>query len=114
MIRGIYIAASGLLAESARQDVVANNLANATTSGFKRGEAVAQPFADMLLHSQGTPGRPVVGSLSMGAEVTEIHRVDGQGPLRHTGNALDVALVGTGHFTAETPAASRPREPSRV
>ena len=102
MIRGIYIAASGLLAESARQDVVANNLANATTTGFKRSEATARPFEEMLLRSQGVPGTPAIGTMTMGAQVQGITRLDTQGPLRHTGNALDLALVGTGYFTVET------------
>jgi flagellar basal-body rod protein FlgF len=107
VIRGIYIAASGLLAESARQDVVANNLANATTTGFKRSEATARPFQEMLLRSQGIPGTPAVGTMTMGAEVQGITRLDTQGPLRHTGNALDLALVGTGYFTVETAAGRR-------
>lgn len=103
MIRGIYIAATGLLAESARQDVIANNLANATTTGFKRSESTASPFGDMLLHNMGMPFQPEVGKLEMGAQVKGITMIDSQGPLRFTGNKLDVALVGTGHFTIDAP-----------
>ncbi|WP_217915123.1 flagellar hook-basal body protein [Miltoncostaea marina] len=107
MIRGIYIAASGLLAESARQDVVANNLANATTAGFKGAEAVSRPFGDMLLSSQGATNRAGIGTLSMGSEVSAVQRIEGQGPVRHTGNALDLALVGDGYLTVDTPAGRR-------
>lgn len=107
MIRGIYIAASGLLAESARQDVIANNLANATTTGFKRSESVASPFQEMLLKSQGMPGTPDVGPLTMGAQVEGISMIGSQGALRFTGNTLDLALVGDGHFTVDTPAGRR-------
>ena len=103
MIRGIYIAATGLLAESARQDVIANNLANATTTGFKRSESTSSPFGKMLLHNLGMPGSPEVGSLEMGAQVDGISMIDSQGPLRFTGNTLDMALIGTGHFTIDTP-----------
>jgi flagellar basal-body rod protein FlgF len=103
LIRGIYIAATGLLAESARQDVIANNLANATTTGFKRSETMASPFGDMLLHNMGMPFQPQVGSLEMGAQVQGITMIDSQGGLRFTGNKLDMALVGTGHFTIDTP-----------
>jgi len=103
LIRGIYIAASGLLAESARQDVIANNIANATTTGFKRSETTASPFGDMLLHNMGMPFQPQVGSLEMGAQVQGITMIDSQGGLRFTGNKLDMALVGTGHFTIDTP-----------
>lgn len=107
MIRGIYIAASGLLAESARQDVIANNLANATTTGFKRSDSIASPFREMLLRSQGMPGRPEVGAMEMGAQVQGVRMIDSQGALRFTGNTLDMALVGTGHFTVDTPAGRR-------
>ncbi|MGE4032244.1 MAG: flagellar hook-basal body protein [Thermoleophilia bacterium] len=107
MIRGIYIAASGLLAESARQDVIANNLANATTTGFKRSDSIASPFQEMLLRSQGMPGTPEVGDLAMGAQVQGIEMIDSQGALRFTGNTLDIALVGGGHFTVDTPAGRR-------
>jgi len=107
VIRGIYIAASGLLAESARQDVIANNLANATTTGFKRSESVASPFQEMLLRSQGMPGTPDVGPMNMGAQVEGISMIDSQGALKSTGNSLDLALVGDGHFTIDTPAGRR-------
>lgn len=103
MIRGIYIAATGLLAESARQDVIANNLANATTTGFKRSESTASPFGKMLLSNLGMPGQPQIGGLEMGAQVDGISMIDSQGPLRFTGNTLDMALVGTGHFTIDAP-----------
>ena len=103
LLRGIYIAASGLLAESARQDVIANNLANATTTGFKRSESTAHQFDSMLLHNMGQPGAPAIGTLAMGAEVDGIDRIDTQGALRFTGNDLDLALVGTGHFTVDAP-----------
>lgn len=107
MIRGIYIAASGLLAESARQDAIANNLANATTTGFKRSESIAAPFGEMLLRSQGMPGTPAVGPLEMGAQVRGVEMIDSQGALRFTGNTLDMALVGNGHFTVDAPAGRR-------
>lgn len=107
MIRGIYIAASGLLAESARQDVIANNLANATTTGFKRSEATASPFQEMLLRSQGMPGMPEVGPMNLGAQVQGIEMIDSQGALRFTGNTLDMALVGSGHFTVDAPGGRR-------
>lgn len=103
MIRGIYIAATGLLAESARQDVIANNLANATTTGFKRSESTASPFGSMLLHNMGMPFQPQVGELEMGAQVKGITMIDSQGPLRFTGNKLDMALVGSGNFTIDAP-----------
>ena len=83
--------------------MIANNLANATTTGFKRSEATASPFGKMLLHNMGMPGSPQVGGLEMGAQVNGISMIDSQGPLRFTGNRLDMALVGNGHFTIDAP-----------
>ena len=103
MLRGIYIAASRPLAESARQDVIANNLANATTTGFKRSESTAHPFSSMLLHNMGQAGAPAIGTMAMGAQVDGSDRIDSPGALRVTGNRLDMALIGTGNFTIDTP-----------
>jgi flagellar basal-body rod protein FlgF len=107
VIRGLYIAASGMLAESDRQDVIANNLANVTTSGFRRSEMTSQPFAAMLVSNMGVPGTPQVGNLPMGVEITGTHRIEAQGPLRSTGNPLDVALVGTGYLTVQAPGGAK-------
>lgn len=103
LLRGIYIAATGLVAESARQDVIANNLANATTTGFKRSESTASPFSQLLLHDMRAPGAPGIGTLEMGTEIDGVRRIEKQGALRHTGNPLDLALVGTGQFVVSTP-----------
>jgi flagellar basal-body rod protein FlgG len=107
VIRGIYISASGMLAESARQDVIANNLANADTVGFKRAETAAIPFVDFLLRSVGMPGAPLVGPLQMGAQVDRTDTILRQGSLQTTGNTLDMALVGDGYFAVETPEGRR-------
>ena len=44
----------------------------------------------------GTPGRPTIGTLEMGAQVNGVTRIDTQGPLKFTGNHLDLALIGDG------------------
>ena len=49
MLRGLYVAASGMITETRRTDVIANNIANAASSGYKRDEAIHQEFAPMLL-----------------------------------------------------------------
>jgi flagellar basal-body rod protein FlgF len=107
VIRGIYIAGSGMLAESVRQDVVANNLANATTNGFKRTQSNSEPFAAFLLESRGMPGRPQIGTTNMGVQVGRLDVIDTQGPLRNTGNPLDLALVGKGWFEVNAPGGTR-------
>jgi len=103
MIYGLYLSASGVVANSYRQDVIANNLANAETTGFKRDlatfyqrptEARARGVAgnrtnDLLEHIGG-------GILAMPTLIDS-----GQGDLEETGNNLDVAVQGTGFFTVK-------------
>lgn len=107
MIRGLYIAATGMLAETARQDVIANNLANATTTGFKRDEATNSTFGTLLVSSMGVPGMPTVGTLNLGTQVGEIATIDRQGALKATNNSTDIALTGDGWMTVDTPAGRR-------
>ncbi len=107
MLRGIYIAGSGMLAESTRQEVVAQNLANALTSGYKRTDAATQPFQTFLLRNMAMPGQPEIGSMNMGSEVSRLDIVSTQGPLRSTSNQLDLALVGDGYFAVNAPGGTR-------
>ncbi|MFN8109591.1 MAG: flagellar basal-body rod protein FlgF [Thermoleophilia bacterium] len=107
MLRGIYIAGSGMLAESMRQDVVANNLANATTTGYRRSDATSTPFGSMLVTNMAT-SQVVSGPINLGSEVSETRVDTTQGPLQSTGNKLDFALVGQdGFFQVRTPAGLR-------
>lgn len=103
MLRGIYIAGTGMLTESLRQDVVANNLANATTTGYKRTASTTEPFAEALLRNMGMPGQPEVGAANFGSQPGRLDVINTQGALRNTGNQLDLAIVGDGWFTVNTP-----------
>lgn len=104
-LRGLYTSAFGMLAGQTQLDVVSNNLANASTYGFKRDTAVVSSFQDMLLqrYHDGKGAAPQVGPLGLGAFVaqTSAHLTDGG--LMQTGNPLDVALLGNGFFTVKTP-----------
>ncbi len=100
MERGLYIAAAGMLAEQVRQDLISNDLANASTPGYKPDNAEQASFADLLLWNSST-GAPV-GSLSMGSRITKVVTDLTQGPLQNTGNPLDVALEGSGFFAVQT------------
>src|SRR5262245_35955556 len=99
--RGLYIAAAGMLAELARQDRIANDLANATTPGYKREEISQHSFGDALLSNRKTGAE--VGSLGYGPVVAETAASLEQEPLRETGQALDVALQGDGAFAVQAP-----------
>jgi flagellar basal-body rod protein FlgF len=97
--RGLFIAATGMLANQLRQDVIANNLANATTAGYKGDRAVQQAFPAMLLQQVQT-GQPI-GSLSLGTRVADVVTDSSQGAIRNTGNAYDLAIAGDGFFSVQ-------------
>jgi len=99
--RGLFIAASGMLAAQIRQDVIANNLANATNPGFK-GEVLSQvAFGDMLLSNTLTGEK--IGPLSTGTLVTDIKPNLTNNGFRWTQNTLDLAIGGNGFFAVQTP-----------
>jgi flagellar basal-body rod protein FlgF len=101
MERGLYIAASGMVAEMVRQDQIANDLANASTPGYRGDRTTQRSFGDLLLSNQAT-GR-TVGPLGMGVEVDRIVTDTTAGPIRSTGEALDFAIEGDGFFAVQTP-----------
>ena len=113
MLRGIYTGASGMIAQQARMDVVANNLANVDKTGFKKDLAIFKAFPDMLIrrdHDNGlgvTPAgsydtMPLVGKLGTGVEVNEVYTEFDQGSLQRTENNFDLALDGRGFMTVQT------------
>jgi flagellar basal-body rod protein FlgF len=105
--RGVYSSAYGMLAGQTQLDVVANNLANASTNGFKRDTAVVSSFESMLIARYNDDptgaGAPEVGKLGLGAFVAQTAAHVTDGGLVETGNPLDVALLGDGFFTVRTP-----------
>lgn len=102
MIRGLYTAGSGMLLEGLRADVVANNLANVSTVGYKRERTATAAFPELLLQrvNDGQTA-PVIGRFGSGAALDEASPDLQAGPLRHTGRALDVAWVTDGFFAVE-------------
>ena len=101
MERGLYIAASGMLAEMVRQDQIANDLANASTPGYKADRATQKSFGDILLAN--TVSGQTVGPLGLGAQIDKIVTDDSPAPARDTGEPLDFAVVGEGWFKVQTP-----------
>jgi len=108
LIRGIYIAASGMLAESLRADVTANNLANVNTAGFKKDFAVMKDYASRPIRRVNDGERETeIGNMGSGTLIDEIATRHTSGSIRVTGNSLDFALEGKGFFAVETPAGTR-------
>jgi flagellar basal-body rod protein FlgG len=105
MLRGLYSATSGMMAQQVATDNLADNLANVSTTGFKRRSTLYDSFPDMMLQriGKGQAEATDVGKYSPGVQVRAT-RVDfSQGSLRQTGNPLDVALQGQGFFMVELP-----------
>lgn len=100
MERGLYIAASGMVAEQMRQDQIANDLANASTPGYKADQVTQRSFADLLL-SNSLTGQSI-GGLPMGVSLDRMVTDLTPQPLRDTGNPLDMGIAGDGFFAVQT------------
>ncbi|HEX2949472.1 MAG TPA: flagellar basal-body rod protein FlgF [Armatimonadota bacterium] len=105
MVRGIYSAASGMLAQQMRLDAVANNIANVNTNGFRREITAVSSFDKALDTAMSTDSdgvwsapnmpNPFVLSPYAASDATV-------GPIIHTGNPTDLALHGQSFFTVRT------------
>jgi flagellar basal-body rod protein FlgF len=100
MDRGLYIAASGMLAEQIRQDQIANDLANASTPGYKGDRTAQRSFGELLL-ANSTTGT-AVGRQSTAVQVDSIETDFSPKPARETGEPLDFAINGEGFFAVQT------------
>jgi flagellar basal-body rod protein FlgG len=108
MIRSLWISKTGLEAQQTQMDVISNNLANVSTTGFKKSRAV---FEDMLYQTLRQPGAQssqqtqVPSGLQIGTGVSPVaaERIHTQGNLQQTGNNLDVAVNGAGFFQVLLP-----------
>lgn len=107
MIYGLYLSATGVLANSYRQDVIANNLANAETVGFKRDLATFVERPNAADPSAQINGADPLASLSGGMWARPTHVDPAQGSLKDTGNSTDVAIEGKGYFLVQTPQGNR-------
>jgi flagellar basal-body rod protein FlgF len=100
MERGLYIAASGMLAETVRQDQIANDLANGSTPGYKADRAVQGSFGELLLSNTATGA--AVGALGLGSRIERQVTDMTAAPIRETGESLDFAVEGDGFFAIQT------------
>jgi len=101
MLRGLYTAASALLADQTWQNVIGNNLDNLETPGYKADAPVMGEFDNALLSRLGAAGE-TVGALDGGSGVTETVTNLSSGPLAETGRPLDVAPVGGAWLAVNT------------
>jgi flagellar basal-body rod protein FlgG len=107
MIRALYTAASGMSAQQANLDTIANNLANSSTAGFRARQL---QFEDMIYQNLITPGsaqtqQTVSAGLQIGLGTRSIASevLQTQGDFNQTGNSLDLAIQGAGFFQVSMP-----------
>jgi flagellar basal-body rod protein FlgF len=98
---GLYIAASGMVAEQVRQDQLSNDLANASTPGFKPDETPQHSFGEMLMAN--TEGGAAVGSVNESVALGKTYTNMTPGTMQETGEPLDFAIEGNGFFAIKTP-----------
>ena len=108
MMRALFSAATGMTAQQTNVDVIANNLANVNTVGFKRTRA---DFADLLYQTLRAPGTTTIQGqqsptgiqVGMGTRLAATTRMWTQGEYQQTGDPFSIAIQGDGFFQINTP-----------
>ncbi len=101
LIRGLYTAATGMIAEQTRQDTVANNLANVNTVGFKRDNVTETSFHELLLNAYSKKGATPIGALGLGVDVDGSYTDYSTGNIVPTDNPTDLAITGDALLAVE-------------
>lgn len=104
----LHVARTGLDAQNTKMRVIANNLANVNTTGFKRDRADFETLAYQQMIAAGSASdsenKYATGlSLGSGVALTGTSKMDTQGTLNTTGNSLDIAIEGAGFFQLQKP-----------
>jgi len=109
MIRSLDIGSTGMMAQQLNVDTISNNIANMTTTGYKRQRAA---FRDLLYQNIDRPGTtssdsgttlPTGLQVGLGVQTGAVYRIHSQGALQVTENNLDVAIRGEGFFQVSLP-----------
>ena len=105
MVKGLYTAATGMVNEQRRVDVLANNLANSSTTGFKAEGSTSEAFYDVLAYKIKDTSEPFearkLGAMNLGVKIGETYTDYSEGSFVTTGNDYDMAISGKGFFFLE-------------
>lgn len=94
MLRGLYTAAAGMVAQQNRHDTVTNNISNINTPGYKQNNAVTRSFPEMLLQLTGADqGQTAIGRVNTGVFAEESLQIQLQGDLMQTNRSSDFAIM---------------------
>ena len=107
MLKSLYTTATGMKAQQTMVDMIANNIANVNTAGFKKSQASFEDLLYVKLQSQGDTGngggRPVGTEIGSGTRLSGTTKVHTSGTLEITDRAFDVAIDGEGFFEVILP-----------
>jgi len=108
MINSLWVAKTGMQAQQTQLDVISHNLANVSTNGFKRGQAVFEDLIYQNLRQVGANSSeqtqlPTGLQLGLGVRTVATSRTFSQGNLQQTSNNLDIAINGNGFFQVQMP-----------
>lgn len=108
-MRSLDIAGTGMQAQQTNVEVISNNIANMTTTGFKRRRAEFQDLIYQDLRRVGSNSSdngtvvPSGAQVGLGVKTAAIYRINEQGNLQQTSNSLDLAIQGNGYFQVTLP-----------
>jgi flagellar basal-body rod protein FlgG len=108
-MRALDIAATGMQAQQTSVEVISNNIANQTTTGFKRRRAEFQDLIYQNLRRVGSNSSdngtivPSGAQVGLGVKTAAIYRITEQGNLQQTSNTLDTAIQGNGYYQITLP-----------
>ena len=103
MMRSLYTAATGMEAQETKMSVIAHNLANTSTTGFKKTRAEFEDLLSDTIRSAAPPSpqggsAPSALQVGLGVRTAATTRSQAQGDMINTGNPLDICIEGTGYF----------------
>lgn len=105
MVKGLYTAYTGMLNQQNKVDVIANNLANAATTGYKKEGSTSEAFDTVLAYKikdqTSAFGGKKIGTMNLGVKIGENYVDYSQGAFETTNNTYDLALSGKGFFCIE-------------
>jgi flagellar basal-body rod protein FlgG len=107
MMRSLYIATTGMAAQQMSIEVISNNLANVSTTGFKKSSAEFHELLYQTFRPAGAPRTsgflPVGIQVGLGVQPMSAHKTFRQGDFEHTSNDFDIAIQGDGFFQVTLP-----------
>ncbi|GKX28502.1 flagellar basal body protein [Vallitalea longa] len=101
MVRGLYTASNGMVAQQEKLDIISNNLANVNTTGFKKDGVIIESFNSVLttkINDRSMPMNQTIGKMTLGCRVGQVYTDNTQGGATMTDDPYNVAILGNGMF----------------